>query len=145
MTGDVLPQLPARIVLALTIWGEARGEPVEGQIAVASVVRNRVLRLGHEWVRVCLAKGQFSCFNEDDPNRPKILAAADNLQTAEPTLLLAQALWIADGVIRGVVRDNTRGAQNYLTTSLLQSEHAPRWALNRPVLAVIGGQSFLIA
>jgi hypothetical protein len=30
-------QLPARTVLGLTLWGEARGEPVEGQVAVAWV------------------------------------------------------------------------------------------------------------
>lgn len=145
MTRDGLFDLPARIVLALTVWGEARGEPIEGQIAVASVVRNRALRLGYEWVRVCLANGQFSCFNENDPNLPKILMAAENLLSPEPTLLLAQALWIADGVIKGVVRDNTRGSQNYLTTDLLHSEKAPRWTFDRPILAVIGGHSFLTA
>lgn len=145
MTLDTLRQLPARLVVALTIWGESRGEPVEGQIAVASVIRNRVLRSQLDWVKVCLAKDQFTCFNEHDPNFVKIQRAADILLTQEPTQALAQALWIADGVMAGLLIDNTRGSQNYLTTDLLHSEKAPRWAMDRPILAVIGGHSFLTA
>jgi hypothetical protein len=139
-----LHDLPAPILLALLIWGEARGEPVEGQIAVACVVRNRVLREGHDWRAVCLAPKQFSCFNVDDPNYPKILRAADVLLTGTPTPELAQACWIAEGVIAGHVLDNTSGAKNYLTTALLQSR-PPRWAVDRPILAVIGAHSFLTA
>lgn len=141
----VLQELPSAIVLALTIWGEARGEPVEGQIAVASVVRNRMLRSGHDWKGVCLAPKQFACFNADDPNLPKIRRAADVLMTGELTPDLKQALWIADGVIANLVLDNTHGAQNYLTTDLLQSERAPAWAVNRPILAIRGAHSFLNA
>ncbi len=141
----ILRTLPAVIVLALLIWGEARGESVAGQIAVACVVRNRVLRSGHDWIAVCLAPKQFSCFNADDPNYPKILRAADVLMTGELTPELAQALWISEGVIAGHVIDNTHGSQNYLATDLLQSEHAPRWALDRPILARIDNHSFLTA
>ena len=66
-----LHELPDRVVLALTIWGESRGECVEGQIAVACVVRNRLKRAistAPRWRDICLAPEQFSCFNEDDPN-----------------------------------------------------------------------------
>lgn len=141
----VLSDLPAECVLALCIWGEARGEPIEGQIAVGCVVRNRAERSGHDWWAVCLAPKQFSCFNETDPNYPKIQRAADLLVEHTPTPILAQALWIATGVIHHDVMDNTHGAQNYLTTGLLQSERAPSWAVNRPILATIGAHSFLTA
>lgn len=140
-----LHTLPPRIVLALLIWGESRGERVEGQIAVGCVVRNRAARSGYQWNAVCLAPKQFSCFNADDPNMPKIQQAADRLLADTPTPDLAQALWIADGVISAAVMDVTHGAQNYLVTDLLQSERAPSWAVNRPVLAKIGNHSFLTA
>ena len=34
--------LPDDAVLGLTLYGEARGEPIEGQIAVACCIKNRV-------------------------------------------------------------------------------------------------------
>jgi hypothetical protein len=139
-----LRELPAVIVLALLIWGEARSEPIEGQVGVACVARNRVLREGHDWIAVCLAPKQFSCFNVDDVNYPKILRAADVLMTGELTPELKQALWIAEGVIAGHVIDNTGNAKNYLTTALLQSR-PPSWAVGRPILARLGAHSFLTA
>lgn len=136
-----LHTLHDRIVLALTVWGESRGEPVEGQIAVACVVRNR-LRSGELWRDVCLAPEQFSCFNDGDPNAGPIQRAAAMLQTATPTPDLAQALWIADGTMAHAVKDNTFGATHYLTSALLASA-PPSWAVGQPVLVVIGHQSFL--
>ena len=29
-------------ILLLTLWGEGRGEPIEGRVAIGSVIRNRV-------------------------------------------------------------------------------------------------------
>ena len=140
----ILHELPAEIVLALLIWGEARGEPIEGQVAVGCVVRNRVARSGQDWRTVCLAPKQFSCFNAADPNAPKIQRAAVVLMTGEPTPALAQAVWIAQGLLQHAVIDNTHGALNYLTTELLQRK-PPRWAIGRPVLARIGAHTFLTA
>jgi len=53
-------------LLALCIWSEARGEPIEGKISVAQVVMNRV-RVGG-WYgngirEVILKPWQFSWFN----------------------------------------------------------------------------------
>jgi hypothetical protein len=47
-----------------------------------------------------------------------------NLMTALPTPELAQALWIADGVMSGAVKDNSHGATHYLTTALLAGASA---------------------
>lgn len=135
--------LPDQIVLALLIWGEARGEPLEGQVAVASVVRNRK-KAEQSWRDVCLAPEQFSCFNEDSPEAAAMQRAATMLLTKVPPPILAQALWIADGVIAGAVIDVTHGARNYLTTQLLTTK-PPKWAKDRPVLARIGNHTFLNA
>lgn len=137
-----LDQLPDRIVLALTVWGESRSEPVEGQIAVACVVRNRLKRVSGHWRDICLAPAQFSCFNEGDPNAGPIARAAVNLMTSAPTPELAQALWVSDGVMSGAAKDNTNAATHYLTTALLTSK-PPSWAKNHTVLAMIGAHSFL--
>ena len=73
------------VLLAMCVFGEARGEPLAVQQAVAQVVLNRA---GHphivfgsrrdstleENIRwVVLQRKQFSCFNPYDPNYPKIL------------------------------------------------------------------------
>src|SRR3546814_14859458 len=78
-------------LLARTIWGEARGEPVRGMEAVAAVVMNRVARPGW-WGRtvasVCTKAYQFACWNEDDPNRAKLLAVTD----ADPIFAIARRI-----------------------------------------------------
>ena len=62
-------------IFAKTIWAEARGEPLEGQIAVSNVILNRA-RQGGWWgddvVKVCRKPKQFSCWNKGDPNRAKM-------------------------------------------------------------------------
>jgi cell wall hydrolase len=75
------PQLPFQrqdpiILLACCVWGESRGEIAAAKIAVACCVRNRVRRaprFGTGWVGVLLAPWQFSSFDPQDPNRPKLL------------------------------------------------------------------------
>ena len=64
-------------VVAQTILGEARGEGKAGMYAVACVIAQRSI----EWKRngksitpkqACLQAQQFSCWNENDPNRKKL-------------------------------------------------------------------------
>lgn len=64
------------VLLACTVWGEARGEGMDGKIAVACVVRNRVGKQGkYGWgfTGVILRPHQFSCFDAGDPNHDKLL------------------------------------------------------------------------
>ena len=63
-----------RDILARTLWGEARGESLAGQIAVAWTIRNRVNDgkakswWGEGYAGVCQKPYQFSCWNKSDPN-----------------------------------------------------------------------------
>ena len=63
-----------RDILARTLWGEARGESLAGQIAVAWTIRNRVNDgkakswWGEGYAGVCQKPYQFSCWNKNDPN-----------------------------------------------------------------------------
>ncbi|MGB5217102.1 MAG: cell wall hydrolase [Smithella sp.] len=73
--------LPDDEIMAITLWAETRGEPRDGKIAVASVIIERVNHRdwdGHTVQEVCLWPKQFSCFNPDDPQRPKLVNMAQN-------------------------------------------------------------------
>lgn len=113
--------------LTLTIFGEARSEPIEGKIAVAMVIRNRVL--AHyggvsTYVDVCTARAQFSAWTEEVA---QMNAAAIELegQQLDPTLKLCEEIALA--TIAGSLADNTGGANHYLTVSLYQRK-PPKWA-----------------
>jgi N-acetylmuramoyl-L-alanine amidase len=110
-------------ILARTLHGEARGEPTDGQIAVAWVIRNRASRArfagdlacrAGATEKVCLAPWQFSCWNKGDPNRALLLTADIPAHAAQ--------LAVAGGVLEGTIPDPTGGADHYYT------EAAPVWA-----------------
>ena len=115
-------------ILARTIYGEARGESISGQEAIASVILNRVAfakRRGRYWwgntiAGVCLAPWQFSCWNENDPNR-KIIERADD---ADIGFCICKR--IALRAASGLLEDRTSGATHYHTRSL-----RPKWSVGK--------------
>jgi len=124
-------------VMALTLYGEARGLPEEGQTKVAWVIRNRAERkqfVGSQFgtpgcvTTVCLAPWQFSCWNVNDPNSRVLndrLRRFDDLVTPEPMGMTTQ-LKVARDVLEGLVPDPTNGADHYHTIA------APSWATTWP-------------
>lgn len=129
-----------QLVLAQTLWGEARGEGNEGMEAVAAVIlnRHRVAWRGARTVAdVCLARRQFSCWNEDDPNRAAI---------ARVTQAPDADLWRAQGIARRALGlegpailalpDDVR---HYFAISL---RPRPPWADRQPVYRQIGHHLF---
>lgn len=147
--GPIVPSPSAEDLetLALTIWGEARGEEPLGQIAVAWVVRNR-RALAAEYLDrhgrshplygngtllgVCRASLQFSCWNPHDPNRAKL----DWINLADPAFQLATG--IAHDVADGRREDLTGGATHYFATSIA----APSWAAGHEPTVTIGRHRF---
>ncbi|MCA4964925.1 cell wall hydrolase [Pseudomonas sp. Y24-6] len=115
-----------RDILARTLWGEARGESLAGQIAVAWTIRNRVFDgktkswWGEGYAGVCLKPWQFSCWNKNDPNY-SYLSGAKPIPTAQ----YAQALKAADQVMAGTTPDPTGGATHYYATTMPKP---PTWA-----------------
>lgn len=98
------------LVLARTIYGEARGEDDETKKAVANVVMNRVKNpkwWGKTVKEVCLARKQFSCFNFDDPNFEKLIKAAIKDKAFQDCFGTAFA------VIKELISDNTDRATHY--------------------------------
>lgn len=132
--------------VAVTLWGEARSEPVDGRIAVGQVIRNRAVARKQTMKVVCLAAKQFSCWNTDDSiNHAKVLAQAERLVTGGLPLdaMLRECLFIAQGTLGGAFLDNTKGADHYLTTDLLSSEHAPSWVHAMRITVQLGNHTFL--
>lgn len=131
-------------ILARTLWGEARGEPENGRVAVGCVIRNRAHSPVAWWRRAagvtdpfaaaCLCAWQFSCWNDNDPNRRKIEA----LDPADPAFRQCRA--IAEGIVDGTIADITDGATHYYAKAM---KPAPQWAGKLHLTAAIGGHLFL--
>lgn len=122
MTALDLPK-PVRPIdvdtLARTVWGEARGEGLQGMLAVAYVPLNRLQSPGW-WTRekgngipddtiqaACMDPWQFSMWNAGEPNGEQARQAT----LSEP--LFRRAMWAALTAIEGIEPDPARGAQHY--------------------------------
>lgn len=120
-------------VLARTVYGESRGESYAGQVAVASVVLNRV-RAHPRWpasiAAVCLQPRQFSAWNDPTP-----LAS---LASDDPGLGLCRAAARAASDLK----DSTNGANHYLTADLAAGD-PPSWYDPAKITARIGRHVFL--
>src|SRR3990170_4207690 len=81
LINDTFGHLDDKQLMALTIYGEARGESRAGKIAVGSVILERVDHRawdGDTIKEVCLMPWQFSCFLPADPNFPALKLIAEN-------------------------------------------------------------------
>lgn len=132
--------------MALTVWGEARGETPKGQIAIAWVIKNRYLN-PRWWSRqagdgidddtiaaVCRDRYQFSCWNPNDPNWPKLI---DPKTKQKPEFQAIRELCIQ--VLNDLLPDPTNSADHYCVTKIIN--HVG-WAKTRKPCAVIGSHSF---
>lgn len=145
---DINPSsLTVEQLLALTIYGEARGEPLEGQVAVANVIKNRV-GINGDYRNVILKPKQFSCWNVNDKNYPKLKEMIHDLHSygmfaLKSDFAFMRCYMIATLTLEGLLKDNTGGAKDYMTTTEFNSEERPSWAkfpLNDPT--IIGNHTF---
>ena len=121
--------------MARTVYGEARGEPFEGKLAVAFVIRNRAARpgwWGKDVESVCRRPYQFSCWNAGDPNRPAIEAVD------LPDASFAECLVACIAALREpAAPDPTQGATHYHAKGVM-----PVWTQGKTPCARIGGHLF---
>lgn len=73
--GLKIEQQPEAWVIRACVWAEARGEPALGKLAVLWVIHNRAVKRDTSLKAEVLRPWQFSSFNENDPNREKLLTA----------------------------------------------------------------------
>ena len=122
--------------MSRTIWGEARGEPHIGIVAVAHVILNRWK--GMKWyseatiAETCRKPKQFSCWNEGDPNLPKLLAA----DVSDPKM--RECIVIALEAIAGTSSDPTKRSTHYHASDITP----PPWAATGVLTAEIGRHLF---
>jgi len=122
------------LIIALTLWGEARGEGEAGIRAVASVIWNRAGYNPANCEAVCLKPYQFSCWNGK---------RGEKLRQTRP----AGAAWdiceeVAEEMLRGTFRLST-DADHYMTLGLYNSLQRPAWADKMEVKCIIGNHIFL--
>ena len=121
-------------IMARTIYGEARGEEEEGQIAVGNVIKNRVkkkTRYGRNIKDVCLKAWQFSCWNHKDPNF-KIISSLDRRNKTFVKLLAT-----AEQILNNDVKDNTKRSTHYHTSAI-----KPKWSKGLTPIVTIGNHLF---
>jgi hypothetical protein len=141
--------------LTITLFGETSGEPIEGKIAVGNVIRNRVKaprRFGMTYRAVCHAKGQFSCWfpygGQENYDRVMRLARSFAEKTALPLPVASLAVfqecgYVAEGIIGGQLRDNTRGSTHYFAPRAMDPPgRVPDWAVGLIPTAKAGSQFF---
>jgi len=130
--------------LWLTLYGEARGEPIEGQIGVGFVIYNRKFERGLSPKAVCLQPAQFSCWNSADPNL-QVIMSAFLAPSAIERKIIAQIRLVAKGIMTGDIIDNTNGSNHYLSTKLYRSPQCPNWAKDKAASpkVVLGGHTFI--
>jgi N-acetylmuramoyl-L-alanine amidase len=126
-----LPVSPLRmyeiVLMALTLWREARGESFTAKVAVAFSIKNRVDHpawWGDDVISVLIKKWQYSSLT--DPH--------DTQLTKWPTSkdpVFEECLNIAMGVMSGTYSNPVPGADSYYDDSL-QGEARPKWAKENP-------------
>lgn len=131
------------LIAARTVYGEARGEPWSGKLAVAHVLVNRWKNHHGQWKKddtlasTCLRHLQFSAWNARDPNFGKVQTVAFDDKTFRECL--ACVLWAIDGE-----NDPTSGALHYHTVKAPSStiEWPPSWAASATASVTIGNHVF---
>jgi N-acetylmuramoyl-L-alanine amidase len=149
---EVLAALAERDLLGLTLWGEARGESLDGRAAVAHVITNRVAAgaYGGPSLRaVVLAPKQFSCWWPYGglSNHAALMTLARCLAVGPSKLppILRECQWVAEGVLSGAIRDASQGADHYVAKWLYQRDEGRSWWRRLRVTAQIGEHVFLSA
>jgi N-acetylmuramoyl-L-alanine amidase len=120
--------------LALVLWREARGEPRDGQIAVAHSIMNRVQRpswWGKNVLEVITKKWQYSSMTD-----PKDLQLTTWPQPGDTRW--QQCMEIAHGVYHGTITNPAPGADSYFADSIAP----PKWADPKKFVVKIGHHSF---
>lgn len=143
----LLKLLGETAILALTLYGEARSEPIEGIVAVGNVIQHRANDAKHRWkptlAGVCLQPWQFSCWNVigGERNYARLVAIAEALAggTDPHDAGFEECAFIATGIVKRVLRDRVKGSNHYHTVKLTPR---PSWARNHVPTVQVAGHLF---
>lgn len=118
-------------MLALCLWREARGEPQEGIVAVACVIRNRVALYHSSYYQEIVKPWQFSSITANGDPQLKRWPAVD-----DPAWEECQS--IAHKAISTPMADITQGAVNYYADTIAP----PHWVNDMTFTIQIGHHRF---
>ena len=129
-------------VLAEMIYGEARGEPQEEQIAVAYTALNRLndrdKRFGKSLVEIIKKPNQYSCFNSNDPNKKKI----EQAPYRDPETW-DKCLGVAEGVLDGFYENPIGSSTHYVTKEFRKNAPKNHWSRHMKDMVMIpNGEHF---
>lgn len=132
---------PEMLLYVGTVLLEAEGEPDEGKVAVAWVIRNRMDAEAKTVAGVCLAPMQFSAWNDDYAGMRKARLTA-------PDPKMWERCWrAACGAFWRLLPDPTAAADHYLNVELTRESRKdgslPAWFDPAKVTARIGHHTFL--
>ena len=120
-------------IVAMTIWGEARGEGKAGMYAVACVISQRSINRNATPAEVCLQRKQFSCWQNQFSSFHTPKATFERkLKTKEG----AYAMLLAKN-IKGLDRSFVKYADHYVT---LKTQ--VYWMNGHKPVIVIGNHKF---
>jgi spore germination cell wall hydrolase CwlJ-like protein len=121
--GLQLDYQPDEVIWRMLVWAEARGEPLKGQLAVLYAPFNRAIRSGKTMKDEILKPLQFSAFNEDDPNRGRLMTAYK-----DDPIGWARADAVCGLFEQHCTKDPTDGATHYYVLGQVN----PSWGRGHP-------------
>jgi spore germination cell wall hydrolase CwlJ-like protein len=121
------------LIVAATLWGEARGEKEIGMQAVANVIRNRAESSGITPKEVVLQPSQFSVWNKTTPDAElnRINSLYKKNPNTENSKMWDAAKQITLQYVKNKGEDITKGAKYYHATSI-----TPNWKMEKYVPTV---------
>jgi len=133
------PFWPELTLYAATVYLEAGGEPDAGKLAVAWVIKNRMVRRDQSIATVILAPAQFSCWT--------IPASAEARLARLDTVAWDRCWWAMAAAYWAFLPDPTQGAGYYLNEIVTREgrEHhdLPAWFSEDRVTVRIAQHTFL--
>jgi len=142
---EIFSPLSEAEIMALTIYGEARGESHEGKIAVGSVILERVKH--REWDgdtihEVCLMPYQFSCYLPGDPNFQALrLIAGDWDKKSMRSMAMSECYQIASGMLDGTIPETPEIEKAHCCQYKTVKAQAA-WAKKMNLIATVGAHEF---
>jgi hypothetical protein len=133
--------------MALTIYGEARGEIYPGKVAVGSVIMERVDHRdwdGKTIHEVCLMPYQFSCYLPNDPNFNALrLIAVDWETKAMRSMVMSECYQVAVGLLNESIPRTPEIAATHCCQYMTEAARkGAKWDDNMRVVAKIGHHVF---
>jgi N-acetylmuramoyl-L-alanine amidase len=127
--------LSEQSIVLMTLWAEVRGEPLEGMLAVAEVIRRRTrdhYNSDGTLTDTCTRDRQFSCWNNTDRQRPRMFRLSDQ----DSVVIKLREVWE-----NSEWTDYSNGAVLYHAIGM---ENYPDWVTRCREVARLGGHVFYV-